>query len=875
MRDTALATLTLLFTDIEGSSQLLEREGERYPAALERHYAILRGAIVKRGGEIVVTTGDGLFATFTGASDAIHAALDAQRLIRGEAWAIGPFRVRMALHTGAVQRRGDDLIGEAIHRCARLAALGHGEQVLVSATTAALARGGLPDGARLLDLGRVALRGLTDPEQVFQLLHPDLPSKFPSLRAAMLAAHDLPVSATPLLGRDRELATAVAALLGPSVRLVTVTGPGGAGKTRLAIEVASRVADRFRDGATFVELAAISDPALVPLTIARSLAIKETSGQPLLDSITKTLRAAERLLVLDNFEQVLEAAGLVADLLTACPALKVVATSRAPLRLASELELHVPPLGLPAQSGQSLEAVGASAAVRLFVDRARAVRPDFALTQDNAAAVAEICARVDALPLAIELAATRVRVLSPRELARRLDQRLPVLTGGARDLPARQRTLRDAIGWSYELLPEPERWLFRRLSVFAGGWTLEAAERICGDGAPLLILDGIGALVEHSLARRADRELDGERFSMLATIREYAHEMLAARGEAGDADASHARYYLELAESTEPLLETAAQARAIHTLEDEREELRVALHRYVASGDTERATRLAGALGWSWWLRGQLTEARASLERVLVLPGAEARTWWRAKSLHAAGMIGFQQKDIPAARGWLEAALAIRRELGDEGGVANTLHFLADVTRIDRGPAEARKLYEEGETLALSTGTYVTLAAHRFHLALDAHAGGRLGARTMIEETLPLVRRLGNPWAISTLLIGLAVIDTEEGAPERALDLLREALVLLRDIGDRFILLFGLATAAAACAGIGERERAVRLAAAAAVHSERNGSTIIGPEGAPIWRAIDEARASLPPGAAERAHAAGRAWSIEAAISEVLAESVR
>jgi predicted ATPase/class 3 adenylate cyclase len=518
-------TVTLLFTDIEGSTSLLQQVGERYTQVLSECRHLLRTAFHQYHGHEVDTQGDAFFVAFARATDAVSAAVAAQRALARHSWPEGvTVRMRMGMHTGEPELTPEGYVGLDVHHAARIMSAAHGGQILLSQATHELVEHELPAEASLRDLGEHRLKDLQRPTHLFQVVVADLPADFPPLKTLDAHPHNLPVQPTPLIGREREVAAVGHLLQREDVRLVTLTGPGGVGKTRLGMQVVAELSDRFADGVVFVNLAPITDPALVVPTVAQTLDIREAAGQPLLERLVEMLQQKQILLLLDNFEQVVSTAVHVADLLATCPKLKVVVTSRAVLHIRAEHEFAVPPLALPDPTSlPDLAVLPHYAAVALFLLRAQAAKPDFQLTAANAYAIAEICVRLDGLPLAIELAAARIKLLPPQALLTRLSPRLAMLTGGSRDVPARQQTLRNTLQWSYDLLSGEEQRLFRRLSVFVGGCTLEAAEAVCGggntsDGMGSSVLEGVASLIDRSLLQQTEHEGQEPRLMMLETV---------------------------------------------------------------------------------------------------------------------------------------------------------------------------------------------------------------------------------------------------------------------------------------------------------------------------------------------------------------------
>jgi predicted ATPase/transcriptional regulator with XRE-family HTH domain len=711
--------------------------------------------------------------------------------------------------------------------------------------------------------------------------------------------HNLSVQPTPLLGREADLRAVAALVRRADVRLVTLSGPGGVGKTRLSIAVGAALLDDFADGVYFVRLSRLTDPALVLPTIAQTLGVREAGGQPIAETLRNHLRESCLLLVLDNCEQVAAAGPELADLLAVCPALTLLATSRAALRLQGEHEYPVPPLGVPPitavrDSARAPERLTEYPAAALFVERARAARPDFALTAANAPAVAAICARLDGLPLAIELAAARVKLLPPAALLARLEHGLGMLAGGARDLAERQQAIRSTIAWSENLLATEERVLFRRLAIFAGGCTLEAAERVCvaPEGVEPLgidLLDGLSTLVDQSLVQ--PREEDGEpRFGMLHVIREYALERLeeesASTGRAPEAEAlrrAHAANVMALSEEAEPELTGPRAGMWLSRLEREHDNLRAALDWARERGELETGLRLAAAVFRFWMVRGHLREGRVWVESLLALEAEEATGepatvgarvgGVRARALRAAGVLALYQGDQAAAGVWLEQATALGRVVGDPLTVANALSSLG-TTAMHQGDLErAGACLEESLALMRAVGERRDIAAVQINLGIVVYLRDDLErAETCFVEALALARPVGDRDLIATALANLASVALRLGNVAEGEALGREALALYRDLGDPRRCAVGLEGLASSSGMAGQAEHAARLLGAAAALRAAVGAPLPANELADIEQAVAEARAALGEEAWAAAFAAGEALALEAAIAEALGD---
>ena len=790
MPDLPTGTVTFLFTDIEGSTRLLQFLGDGYAQVLRDHQQLLRQAFTQHGGGEVDTQGDSFFVAFATAPSAVAAAAAATRALAAHTWPEGvAVRVRMGLHTGAPQLVGDRYVGLDVHRAARIAAAGHGGQILLSESTRVLATQDLPTGASLRDLGTYRLKDLQHPESITQLTLAELPSDFPPLKTLDRRTHNLPVQPTALLGREEQEAALSALLRRRDVRLVTVTGAGGIGKTRLALQVAAEVLEDFPDGVWFVRLSLLTDPELVLPTIAQTFGLKEVPGQPIVQTLAEYLHAKQLLLLLDNVEQIVAAAPAVGNLLADSPGLRILATSRVPLRLRGEWEYPLIPLSLPDLGHLSqADRVTQYAAVALFVERVAAVRPDFLVTSANAPAIAEICTRLDGLPLAIELAAARVKLLSPEALLSRLSSQLQMLTGGARDLEARQQTMRATIGWSAALLSPLEQVLFRRLAVFVGGGTLEATQAVCvaPEGVEPLgvdLLDGLGALVDQSLVQQ--REEGGvPRFGMLQVIREFALEQLMNSDEAPALRQAHTVYYLSLAERLEPQLGGQDQVEILTLLEREHDNLRAVFDRSLEQQAAEAAARLCVALLGFLSMSGHVIELGQWSAQALLHAGTLPHRL-HARLLIPASFVARAQGNYAAATQHLEEGLALFRSVGDNAGVADVLGQLAEIALNQDHFDEAEQLFEESLHLLREVGDRpAMLQVLEMQAYLPLIRGDAATTKKLLEQGLELAQDLKDTHDIASFRDGLGLLELLAGNDTGAETLLQQALAAQQQLGD-------------------------------------------------------------------------------------------
>lgn len=872
-------TVTFLFTDIEGSTKLMQQLGDAYVQAQVDHHAILRSAFQSRQGSELRTEGDSFFCVFQSALDACGAAAEAQRGFAQHVWPDGgSIRVRIGLHTGEAPLVGNEYIGLDVHHAARVAGAAHGGQVVISETTRALVEGSLPEDIKLKDLGVHRLKDLARSERLYQLVVEGLSQTFPALRTLDTTPNNLPTQLTSFVGREADVADAKRLLGG--TRLLTLTGPGGIGKTRLSLQLAADLVQSFPDGVYFVALSAVNDPDLIPSAIAQSIGLAVSGNSRPLDVVLEHLRGKRVLLVLDNFEQLLPDGGpFVSNLLRDSTDVKAVVSSRAVLRVYGEQELAVQPLRVPDMKAlPSLAALSQFEGVKLFIERAVAAKHDFQVTNENAPAIAGICERVDGLPLAIELAAARVKLFSPQALLGRLETSLNnVLAGGSRDLPGRQQTLRGAIAWSYDLLDDSHRRLFARFSVFARGATLEQAEAVCGPASELGGLDvltGLDELGDQSLLRRMP-DFDEPRLLMLQVIREYAMEQLQQSGEADLIRGRHANAFLALAEAAAPNVFGADQKMWLDRLEMDHDNFRAAFDWSQSHGDVARALALGAAFWRFWQMRGHLREGRARIESVLAMPGVREHAAERARALEAAGGIAYWQADLKAAATFYNECLELARAGGDKRALADALYNASFPPLVDKSDIEGSlRIAEEAAALYRELGDELGIARSLWGVGNAWHQKKRDDmAIPALDEQMAILRRLGGDrfslgWAIHTR----AIVAIGQGDVATAEPLLAEGLGIFAGAGDVSAIVIFLDDAAALAKIKGETARAIRLAGAAARYQKTTGAALAevinvneGRDWVEIVNTTEE----------KRAWSEGQAMSVEQAVDYALASSER
>jgi len=796
---------TLLFTDIEGSTRLWEQEGERMSRALAEHDAISRKAVEGNRGVVVKMTGDGMYAAFGDAVDALNATAQLQE---GLAALVADnhveLRVRAGLHLGMVERRNDDLFGSAVNRAARIMKAAHGGQILVSQAVVDHAHGRLPPSVSLLDLGAVRLRDLATSEHVYQLVHPRLRQDFPALRSLEATPNNLPQQVTSFIGRERELADAKRLLEG--TRLLTLLGMGGLGKTRLSLQIGADALEKYPDGVWFVDLAPISDPSLVPSAAAQVLNVREEPGKSITQTLCEHVKLHKLLFILDNCEHLMGACASLADaLLRSAPDLRIIATSREALHIQGEQTYQVLPLAAPDSKG-GIETLLRSDAVQLFVERARLQKPSFSLSERDAPVIAELCARLDGIPLALELAAARVRSLSIADINARLNDRFKLLIGGSRVALERQQTLRALVSWSYDLLQEREQMLLDRLSVFAGGFDLAAAEAVCG-AEPLVpedVIDLLSSLVEKSLVmveqgegisryglletiREFAREHLRRRYDMLGTIREFAKERLVDRDDLAATAKRHCDYFFEFAKNINRKLLGAEQAEWIGRGEADLDNLRAAIALAMSGGvDHVIAVKLEVALMRFRILRGYSTEGRNNIRTVLTLPGVREPNFFRAHALYVGGVLATNQADHAEAARMLTECLAIRRGLDNPGETAAALSTLATLYLQQDDATKARECEEEAIAIFRETKYPLGEAVALANLGeISVRQGDDSGAKEFFEQCLVISRRIEHRELESECERNLGEIALRAGDLQAANTRFARSLKICQDAQDK------------------------------------------------------------------------------------------
>jgi predicted ATPase/class 3 adenylate cyclase len=916
-------TVTFLFTDIEGSTPLWEREPEKMRLALERHHALLRAAIESNGGQVFKIIGDAFQAAFAAPAQAIEAAVIAQRGLTSELWPTSaPVCVRMGLHIGQAEARGDDYATtHTLNRVARIMSAGYGGQILISVEVADLVRSYLPAGVTFRDIGEHRMKGMSQLEHLFQVLAPDLAADFPPLSTLDVSPDNLPAQLTSFIGRDAEVAE-VKRLLSEA-RLVTLTGSGGCGKTRLSIQAASELGADYSNGVWFVELAPLADPALVPRAVATVLGLREDSKRPILTVLTDFLRTKSLLLVLDNCEHlIVSCAQLSEALLRACPKLRILASSREALGIAGEVSYRVSSLTTPDPAHlPPLAELSQMDAIRLFVERAGTAKAGFALTAQNAPVMARICKRLDGIPLAIELAASRVKMLSVDQVAARLDDRFRLLTGGSRTALPRQQTLRAMIDWSYSLLSEQEKIVFRRLAVFVGGWTLEAAEFVCaGDGIEQFeVLDLLTRLVDKSLMM-AEEWMGETRYRRLETIRQYSREKFLDSNEVEAVRDRHLTFYGQFAETADLGLQGRDRAAWMRRLEVEHDNLRAALEWGLAR-EPDSALRIVGALLTFWAPAGYAVEGHAwtkqALAQVEALPplsreAARQRLTARAEALRGLAFLSLSQGDNATAQLKAEESVALYRQSDDKGGLAFALVILAMSLEFLGAGAQAETMLQESLALAraagdvyvaawaLNTLARVTAALHSdfdtarryveeairlsresglfYQEGVAAQMLGTIAAfrndyaeaRARFEEAIPAHRELGARFNVTLAMSDLAHLERRYGNHARALELYRETILAFQEVGQHGAVSHQLECFAFIAEARGQLAHAVRLLGAAEALRERAGTPMTPDEQPEYDQHVSAIQKRIGESAFSAAWAEGRALTMEQAIEYAL-----
>jgi predicted ATPase/class 3 adenylate cyclase len=865
-------TVTFLFTDIEGSTKLARQHRDQWETLRNRHHVILREAIESNNGFVFQIIGDAFCAAFYTAGDALRAAAKSQVDLYSGNWGDAPIKVRMGIHTGnaEIQENGEYHGYLAMSRIQRLMSAGHGGQVLISGATQELLLEDLPENVSLRDLGEQRLKDLIRPEHIYQLVSADFPVDFPPLKTLEAYRHNLPIQLTSFIGREKEMGEIKQSIL--THRLVTLTGSGGTGKTRLSLQVATDLLDQFPEGVWFVELAALTDPDLIPQTILSALGIPEQPGITTLQLLIDYLHKRKLLLVLDNCEHLIEACAKLADtLLSNAHMLQILATSREALGVTGEMIWHVPSLSLPdVRQLPAIEQLSQYEAVQLFIERATLVQPHFLVTNDNAPAVAQICFRLDGIPLAIELAAARVKALSVEQIAKRLDNRFRLLTGGSRTALEHHQTLRATVDWSYNLLSDDEKLLLCRLSVFVSGWILEAAEQVCAGKNDISsddVLDLLTHLVDKSLVI-----LDGSRYHMLETTRQYAREKLLGSSESDWVQNHHLDFFMELAEEAETNLFGAEQAIWLERLEIEQGNLRTAL-KWGLGSNAEPGLRLASALWLFWFMRAHFIEGRQWYDQALSL-GGTAPPLIRIKLLTGAASNSMGRGDSDETVALSEQGLVLSREQENEWGIAMSLHHLGVAAMLQGDYKRAQMLLEEGLVLSRETGNW---AIARYLLGdlggLSRTQNDYEQASAFYEEALALARKHEDKWVSCYALGNLAFIANKQNDDSQAKTLSEQAITLAHEFGDKRQISSLLELMGMVALGQGKPERAARLISTGEALAEAIGTGFELDERAEYDHTIATISAQLGKAAFEALQAQGRAMTIEETVAYALDES--